>query len=437
MSVTAVQRYLERAGPSRSGQIAEQVAIPGTSLRRLLGSMGNEVLRVGKARATTYALRRSIDGVRTPVPVYEVRPDGVVRRALRLHPVRPFGYYVESLCADVQSGFHETEPGSPAGRVDLPWFLTDLKPEGYLGRAWLSANADQGYPSKLTRWDGDDVLRYAVEQGIDLPGAWVVGALQRGRLAEPRRLQTGTLTERAERSATAVLGGSSPGGEQPKFTLSDTDGSAALVKFSPPTDERSGARWADLLLAEHLAGSLLAEHGVDAASSRTVDEGFRRFLIVDRFDRHGTNGRSGIVSLLALDADGTGSDLRSWKLVTASLLAQGRVASEDHQRVAWLEAFGHLIANSDMHMGNLSVRIDGTTITGLAPVYDMLPMFHAPRHGVLVTDSYVPQVHHDDFPDDAVALARRFWRALREHPRRLGSLDEICEAQLALLPGAA
>ena len=63
-------------------------------------------------------------------------------------------------------------------------------------------------------------------------------------------------------------------------------------------------------------------------------------------------------------------------------------------------------------------------------------MFHAPRHGVLVQDSYVPQVHHDRFPSDAVALARRFWRTLREHPQRLSSLDEVCEAQLALLPGA-
>ncbi len=437
MSATAVQHFLERAGPSRSGRIAERLAIPGTSLRRIFKSMGDDVLKVGKARATTYALHRSIDGVRTPVPVDELRPDGEVRAALRLHPVQPFGYYVESLCAEVLSGFHETEPGSPGSLVDLPWFLRDLKPEGYLGRAWLRVHADQGYPAKLAHWGGDDVLRYAVEQGADLPGAWVVGALQRGRLAEPRRLQTGTLSERAERSATAVVGGSSPGGEQPKFTLSDADGRVRLVKFSPPTDERSGARWADLLLAEYVAASLLAEHGVDAATSRIVDEGSRRFLLVDRFDRHGRHGRSGIASLLPLDADGTGSDLRSWKLVTAALLARGQITSEDHERVVWLEAFGHLIANTDMHMGNLSVRIVGTTIRGLAPVYDMLPMFHAPRHGVLVQDSYAPQAHHDRFPGEAVTLAQRFWRTLREHPQRLGSLDEVCDAQLALLPRGA
>jgi hypothetical protein len=436
MSAATVQRFLERAGPTRSGRIAKQLGIPGTSLRRIFRSMGDDVLQVGKARATTYALRRGIDGVRTPVPVYEVWRDGAVGAALRLHPVQPFGYYVESLRAEVQSGFHETGLGSPAGLVDLPWFLSDLKPEGYLGRAWLNGNADQGYPTKLTRWDGDDVLRYAVEQGVDLPGAWVVGAVQRARLAEPQRVLAGTLSERAERSATAVFGGSSPGGEQPKFTLFDADGCAKLVKFSPPTDERTGERWADLLLAEHLAGSLLAKHGVQAATSQIVDEGSRRFLLIDRFDRYGTHGRSGIASLLALDAHGTGSDLRSWKLVTATLLARGQITSEHHEQVVWLEAFGHLIANSDMHMGNMSVRIDGTTIIGLAPVYDMLPMFHAPRHGVLVQHSYAPQSHHDRFPGDAVALARRFWQLLREHPQRLGSLDVVCENQLELLPTA-
>ena len=279
------------------------------------------------------------------------------------------------------------------------------------------------------------MLRYAVEQGINLPGAWVVGEVQRGRLREPRPVLAGTLTERAERSPSSVLGGSSTGGEQPKFTM--RQGAASMVKFSPPTDERSGARWADLLLAEHLAARLLGAHGITAASTEVVDEDARRFLVVKRFDRHGPHGRSGMVSLLSLDADGVGSDIRSWGLVTAALQERGSLSPADHEQARWLEAFGHLIANNDMHMGNLSLTLDGTTITGLAPVYDMLPMFHAPRHGVIAQSLYDPRGQHDGFPSCAVALARRFWQELREHPRRLRTLDAVCEGQLRLLPGAA
>ena len=48
-----------------------------------------------------------------------------------------------------------------------------------------------------------------------------------------------------------------------------------------------------------------------------------------------------------------------------------RLSPAGHAHARWLEALGHLLANTDMHLGNLSVHTHGTTLTGLAPVHDM------------------------------------------------------------------
>jgi hypothetical protein len=44
-------------------------------------------------------------------------------------------------------------------------------------------------------------------------------------------------------------------------------------------------------------------------------------------------------------------------------------------------AFGVLIGNSDMHLGNLAFWLDDTVPLRLAPAYDMLPMLWAPVAG--------------------------------------------------------
>lgn len=415
-------RALSR-GPRAASALKRELRLSRSVLQRALARERRRLVVTGRARATRYAARRAIDGLHTPVPVYEVDRTGGIRHALTLHPVEPCGSWCEPHVADVPSGFFETDPAAagPDPFADVPWFLVDAKPGGFLGRAWVRAHTDRGTPADPARWSGDDVLRFASLYGVDLPGAFVIGDFARdlvtrgidpGAEAVVAGTEAAAYADLAQRALVEPPWGSSPGGEQPKFavTVRDRDVRRCIVKFSPPMDSPGGRRWADLLTAEHLAHVVLLEHGVDAARSRLVDGGGRRFLEVERFDRHGERGRSGLVSLRALDPWGIAGELRRWTLATARLVDEGLVAPADHARVDWLEAFGLLIANTDMHPANLSFRMRGTTLAGLAPTYDMVPMFHAPRHGgELPAGQFVPSIEREDLPPSAVDAARAFW----------------------------
>src|SRR3546814_4455322 len=68
--------------------------------------------------------------------------------------------------------------------------------------------------------------------------------------------------------------GSSPGGEQPKFTATVTtpDGRhAVLVKFAVADSGQAARRWTDLLACEHIALQCLRAAGLPAAASELVD----------------------------------------------------------------------------------------------------------------------------------------------------------------------
>lgn len=56
----------------------------------------------------------------------------------------------------------------------------------------------------------------------------------------------------------------------------------------------------------------------------------------------------------------------------------GLIDADTHAQVSRLWWFGRLIANTDMHDGNLAFKPG----LKLAPVYDMLPMGYAPVRGM-------------------------------------------------------
>lgn len=152
-----------------------------------------------------------------------------------------------------------------------------------------------------------------------------------------------------------------------------------LVKFSTPDDNPVSERWRDLLLAEHLALSVL---GVE---THVFDFGVQRFLEVPRFDRVGQFGRRGVFSLRALAAEFIGDASAPWPSLVRRLVADGHVHADAVTGTARLWAFGTLIGNTDMHAGNLSLISDHGRPYHLAPAYDMLPMGFAPRNsGALV-----------------------------------------------------
>lgn len=287
---------------------------------------------------------------------------------------------------------------------DLPWFLYDLRPQGFMGRAFARRYADElGLGPDPGTWDAAGVLAALVLHGEDLPGDFVIGdialeRLQRASLGPPPAIALADRpTQYCLRLRAALAGdvvGSSAGGEQPKFAACVDDGGSyrhVLVKFSPPQDTALGGRWADLLVCEHLGAELLSEYGVTACKTVLLEAQGRSFLEVTRFDRNGAYGRHGFATLFALDSAHYGK-LDNWGAASDRLQRDGWLTADDADSLRLVWWFGRLIGNTDMHFANVSFALDGTRPLRLAPAYDMLPMHYRPAATgeVLMTDLSLP-----------------------------------------------
>jgi hypothetical protein len=146
---------------------------------------GPAIERIGAGRATRYALRRPIRNLGTEWPVYRIAEDGRPRSwgALRaLHG----GFRLLPGAAAPAWMSREYRDGIFSG---LPFFLQDVRPQGYLGRACARDAAPRlGVPPDVRDWNDDDVLSYLLAEGADLPGDLVVGdrAVERANWRAPQ-----------------------------------------------------------------------------------------------------------------------------------------------------------------------------------------------------------------------------------------------------------
>jgi serine/threonine protein kinase HipA of HipAB toxin-antitoxin module len=211
--------------------------------------------------------------------------------------------------------------------------------------------------------------------------------------------------------------GSSVGGEQPKFSAYLEDERSVLVKFSPDKSTEKGIRWADLLVAEYLAlETVEKELKISAARTEIIEANNRVYLESTRFDRVGRNGRKGILSFQALELEYVGSP-STWSASAQALTRMKKISQADFRSILMLDTFGELIANSDRHYGNISFFFDLRDPNGkvtLAPAYDMLPMFFAPKESELKHFSRewkMPVSNALNLPiwDEARSAALRFW----------------------------
>lgn len=368
------------AGPLSARQLTENMGVSQPTLSRALNELGDEVVRIGAARSIQYALRDTARGL-PDIPVYQVDTAGRIRQLGMLLPVRPEGFILRQ------------EDGVTRHSDSLPWWLFDMRPQGYLGRAFACRHASElGLPERLTDWTDAHTLRSLLAYGHDVVGNLLLGDVARNRFVAapvPNPIaESQKTTEYARLALAAAQGeipGSSAGGEQPKFiayAMTAEGPRHVLVKFSEREEGPVSERWRDLLLAEHLALDTLHEAGIPAARSRILDHDGQRFLEIERFDRIGELGRRALISLAALDAEfvglGTGG---GWPNMTHRLAAEGHIRQEAADGADLLWAFGTLIGNSDMHSGNLSFLSQHGRPYDLAPAYDMTPMSFAPNRG--------------------------------------------------------
>ncbi|MET0961344.1 MAG: type II toxin-antitoxin system HipA family toxin YjjJ [Noviherbaspirillum sp.] len=377
-------------GRMRAAELQQRMGVSRATLMRAVRAQADRIIVRGSARRTAYAARRTMRGSDAAIALFRIDEQGRGSQLGVLEPVYPNG------AALALSGTLEWPlPGDMAdGWFDgLPYPLDDMRPQGFIGRnfarrhaALLQVGVDPG------RWSEDDVLHALSLLGSDMPGNYILGeAAYRQHLdtlyAPPAFLEDdeGTIGEAYLGMASDALqggvAGSSAGGEFPKFTarrMLDGEKRHVLVKFSGDDASAGTQRWADLLVCEHLALSTIArELGIAAAQGRIYQRGGRTMLEVLRFDRHGEYGRSAVCSWLAINTALLDVADASWIAGGAALLRLKLITQACADDIARVWHFGQLIANTDMHEGNLSFRPG----LSLAPVYDMLPMAYAPVRG--------------------------------------------------------
>jgi HipA-like C-terminal domain len=425
---------LRSRGRLRGGELARALGVSRATLMRLVRTAGEALVVRGQARRTTYATRRPLRGSMLPLPIYRAGADGNVHEAACLELVHP----AFATAVTIRSPWPWPLEGEMVdGWFDgLPYPLYDMRPQGFLGRQFARRHAEQlQVDANPEAWTDDDVLHVLSLLGDDVPGDLIVGDVACRRFVE--RVHglredpslAGAIADRevgvaypklAWQALAEGVAGSSAAGEFPKFAALrlTPDGALrhVLVKFSGDDMSEGTRRWSDLLRSEHLALETVRDELVlPAAVTRLVAVGGRSFLEIERFDRHGLFGRSPVLSWAALNGAFFGVAARPWGEVGRLLAGRGWLSVEDGAALQRLAIFGALIANSDMHDGNLAFCPAPGGVQ-LAPVYDMLPMRYAPQRGVeLAAVRFVPRPplpSEQAVWTDAACAALRFWQRL-------------------------
>ena len=405
------------AGPLASRELQARLGLSQASVSRLLQASAGQICVMGAGRATRYGWRRALPGLGDAVAIHRILPQGTATLLGRLHVLHG-GYWFENLESGSHSGFFD----------GLPWFLSDMRPQGFLGRAFAQRVAGPEFPERLSDWGDDQVLVALARFGMDAPGNLVLGdeALRAWSSAPPVLLPPATRDARYPELAAAALSGEAPGssagGEQPKFTatLAGDPPVPVIVKFSGDTGTAIGRRWADLLIAEHHALTVMREAGQPAAVTELLLAAGRVFLEVRRFDRAGLRGRHGMISLGAFDDQFVGRRQR-WLDTAQALSRQALLSEADVAGIAWQQAYAELIGNTDRHFGNLSLGFEGVWPATALPAYDMLPMHDAPKSDGDIT----LRPFHPGLPAgvpaaatrSVIEAAARFWLAVAQDAR--------------------
>nr|WP_315189262.1 type II toxin-antitoxin system HipA family toxin YjjJ [uncultured Albidiferax sp.] len=413
LSPQILQTLRQRGGVGTAAELQAALGVSQPTVSRALAPLlqSGQVHKVGAARSQRYVLPRTVRGVGSSIPVVRIDAHGQPSPFARLTPLASGAVWV-----DEADGLSKRFDG-------LPWFLDDMRPQGFMGRTFAHAHPELQLLPDPRFWSDDDVLRALALCGDDLPGNLVVGeaAFQRFHTLPERASQAASPSDYpalAEQAMQGTLSGSSAGGEQPKFcTL--TAGRHVIVKFSPAGDAPTDQRTRDLLVCEHLALETLAQASVPAAKTQIYAGAGRVFLEAERFDRT-AHGRIGMVSLMVYDAEYVGA-MDNWAATAERMQARGLLTPADAQHLRFLEAFGVLIANTDRHYGNISLLLDNDDWT-LSPTYDMLPMLYAPVGGELVAREFAAgrlQPTTATLPewDRAKQLAAVFWAAAASDAR--------------------
>lgn len=309
----------------------------------------------------------------------------------------------------------------------LPFFLDDLRPQGFLGNLFVKQLADMSdrYPKKLSSWQAKHIFQYLEEYGDDLPGNLKFGV---GTYHLPRQPVYPVPYDKYDFMCEQIKAGvsqeSSLGGEQQKFTVFSSELNAdVLVKYTSNKNDAVTRRWKDILVTEYHALKILAAFKIPAAEIDLIDRDNRFYLVVKRFDRIGFFGRSSMFSLLSIDMEYVGLG-ENWQNIANEMLKLNLLSKSDNNSISILWAFSQLIANTDTHLGNISLGIKGDSFN-LLPIYDMCTMAIAPKPNSLdPIDFTLPDLDTLNINQDnkslVLEMAFLFWQRIEKDTRISG-----------------
>ena len=423
--------FIGSQGAATSAELQARLGVSQPTVSRVLAPLVRSaaILKVGAARSQRYVAPRPVDRVGTDAPVVRIDAQGDAAQ---------FGRIVT-----LQGGrcWMDEQEGPSALHDGLPWFLSDMRPQGFIGRAFAHSHPELGLPANPEHWTDDHVLQALALCGEDLPGNLIVGGESFRRFqsiaARPAaNVSRNDYPTMADSAMQGTLPGSSAGGEQPKF-CTVRDGRHVIVKFSSSGSAPADRRSRDMLLCEHLALRTLQQAGVAAATTQVMLDAGRVFLEVERFDRT-ASGRIGMVSLMAYDAHYVGQ-MDNWAATANRMASRGLMRPEDARRLRFLEAFGRLIGNTDRHYGNISLLIENGDWR-LSPAYDVLPTLYAAVNGELpardLTGSAgAPTIETLEEWPDARRWATVFWQAVAADHRITAAFRAIAKMNAKFTDG--
>jgi hypothetical protein len=406
--------FLTTRGAASSSEIRSSLGASQPTMSRILSALSDELIILGAGKRTQYAKAHPIGVHPSQQPLWLVGEDGIAKRVGTLSFLEQSQMAIE---ADGVCELYTPQPNHP-----LPWYLSGLRAQGFLGRILAQKLSDQNVPANPELWDSHATLLAALHTH-DAPGAFLLGSIASKPDHRVIALQDPgpALDALSQDVAKTLPMGSSAGGEQPKFPVRGDDGVLYLVKFSPPRGTPFGDRWSDLLFAEALSSVVLNRHGYSAAISRIVQTEARTYLLSERFDRCGLDGRKHVLSIGDAHRAFVKGPYGNWALTCDALVRQKRLSADSAEVAHAMVQFGRLIGNTDMHSGNAGLFTQGQTLAQVlagrfewAPVYDMLPMRWKPDP-MLGGPEYAPFAMDVSLASTAIrAAAADFWQSVAQ-----------------------
>jgi hypothetical protein len=168
-----LEALLKSRAPVGIGELEGILRVNRTTVLRALDGFGHRIFRTGASRNTRYALRKEIPHAGNEWDLWRIGEDGQPREWSRLAAFHDRMWRVEWASKPPAWARHFlTHDGYWDG---FPFFLSDTRPQGFIGRALARALSPVlGTPDDPRLWSDDDTVSFMAHAGAD-------GSLDLGR----------------------------------------------------------------------------------------------------------------------------------------------------------------------------------------------------------------------------------------------------------------